>query len=58
VPELRKYVIAYTAYSLGGPCVSLALTEDFRQFERYGDIMAPWDKDAALLPGASMACGR
>jgi predicted GH43/DUF377 family glycosyl hydrolase len=50
VPELNKYAIAYTAYSPSGPCVSLALTQDFRSFERYGDIMPPEDKDAALLP--------
>jgi predicted GH43/DUF377 family glycosyl hydrolase len=30
--------------------VSLALTRDFRSFERYGVIMSPEDKDAALLP--------
>ena len=29
VPELQQYVIAYTAYSRGGPCVALALTELF-----------------------------
>src|ERR1700747_1575515 len=39
VPELKKYVIAYTSFSSSGPGVSLALTEDFRRFERYGDIM-------------------
>lgn len=50
VPELHKYVIAYTSYSTGGPGVSLALTEDFQQFERYGFIMLPPDKDAALIP--------
>ncbi len=50
VPELEKYVIAYTSYSRGGPGVSLALTEDFRYFERYGVVMPPEDKDAALLP--------
>lgn len=50
VPELNKYVITYTSYSTGGPGVSLALTENFRQFERYGFIMLPPDKDAALLP--------
>lgn len=50
VPELGKYVIAYTAYSKGGPGVALALTEDFRTFERYGLVMQPDDKDAALLP--------
>ena len=50
VEELGKYVITYTSYSRGGPGVSLALTEDFRHFERYGVIMPPEDKDAALLP--------
>ncbi|MDH4210917.1 MAG: glycosidase [candidate division WOR-3 bacterium] len=50
VPELNKYVIAYTSYSKGGPGVSLALTRNFQQFERYGFIMLPPDKDAALLP--------
>ena len=50
VPELKKYAIAYTSYSSSGPGVSLALTDDFKQFERYGDIMPPEDKDAALLP--------
>jgi predicted GH43/DUF377 family glycosyl hydrolase len=50
VDELRKYVIAYTAYSRSGPGVSLALTEDFRRFERVGSVMSPEDKDAALFP--------
>ena len=50
VPELKKYAIAYTSYSRGGPGVSLALTEDFRSFERIGVVMPPDDKDAALLP--------
>jgi predicted GH43/DUF377 family glycosyl hydrolase len=48
--ELGKYAIAYTAFSKGGPGVALALTEDFRCFERLGLIMQPDDKDAALLP--------
>ena len=50
VEELGKYAIAYTAFSKGGPGVALALTEDFRRFERCGLIMQPDDKDAALLP--------
>jgi predicted GH43/DUF377 family glycosyl hydrolase len=50
VPELSKYVIVYTAYTRDGPGVSLALTEDFHSFERYGVIMPPEDKDAALFP--------
>ena len=50
VPELEQYAVAYTSYARGGPGVSLALTRDFRSFERYGVIMPPEDKDAALLP--------
>jgi len=50
VPELKQYAIAYTSYARGGPGVSLALTQDFKSFERYGVIMPPEDKDAALLP--------
>ncbi len=48
--ELGKYAITYTAFSKGGPCVALAMTEDFREFQRYGVVMQPDDKDAALLP--------
>ena len=50
VEELGKYAVAYTAYSVGGPGVALALTDDFRTFERCGLVMQPDDKDAALLP--------
>ena len=50
VPELRQYAVVYTAYTRNGPGVSLALTEDFHHFDRYGLIMQPEDKDAALLP--------
>ena len=50
VPELQQYAVTYTSYSRGGPGVSLALTNDFRTFERYGVIMPPDDKDSALLP--------
>src|ERR1051326_1177365 len=50
VDELQKYVVTYTCFSRGGPRVSLALTRDFRVFERYGVVMSPDDKDAALLP--------
>ncbi len=48
--ELGRYAIAYTAYGRAGPGVALALTEDFREFERCGLVMQPDDKDAALLP--------
>ena len=50
VPDLDKYVVAYTAYGWGGPSVALALTEDFRHFDRCGVVMSPEDKDAALFP--------
>ncbi len=49
-PELGKYIITYTAVGRGGPGLALAVTEDFKTFERYGDIVPPEDKDAALLP--------
>lgn len=48
--ELNKWAITYTAYSSAGPMVSLALTEDFKEFERMGPILPPEDKDASLFP--------
>ncbi len=48
--ELDKWAICYTAYSKGGPLVSLAMTSDFKSFERMGPVMTPEDKDAALFP--------
>jgi predicted GH43/DUF377 family glycosyl hydrolase len=50
VPELGKYAVTYTSFARGGPGVSLVLTRDFKSFERFGVIMPPEDKDAALLP--------
>jgi predicted GH43/DUF377 family glycosyl hydrolase len=50
LPELEQHAVTYTAYSPRGPLVSLALTRDFRSFERHGMIMEPEDKDAALFP--------
>lgn len=50
VPELGRYAVTYTAYSEAGPGVSLALTEDFRTFQRMGMAQPPDDKDAALFP--------
>ncbi|HEY3286553.1 MAG TPA: hypothetical protein VGJ96_05445 [Gemmatimonadaceae bacterium] len=50
VPELGKYAVAYTAFSKSGPGVALAMTTDFTSFERFGLVMQPDDKDAALLP--------
>jgi predicted GH43/DUF377 family glycosyl hydrolase len=48
--EQQQWVVAYTAYSRGGPLVSLATTKDFRKFTRLGPVMPPEDKDAALFP--------
>ena len=45
-----KYAITYVSFSTGGPVVSLALTSDFRTFERRGPLLPPEDKDACLFP--------
>lgn len=50
IPELERFAVAYTAFSRDGPAVALALTSDFRTFERRGLVMQSDDKDAALLP--------
>jgi len=48
--DLGQWGVTYTAYSKGGPLVSLATTKDFKTFERLGPVMPPEDKDAALFP--------
>ena len=48
--ELSQFAITYTAFSQAGPAVALALTPDFVQFQRLGVVMAPEDKDSALVP--------
>ncbi|NOS85011.1 MAG: glycosidase [Ignavibacteria bacterium] len=45
-----KYAVVYTSFSESGPLVSLATTEDFRSFRRFGVVMTPDDKDASLFP--------
>jgi len=50
IEDMNKWAICYTAYSEDGPLVSLALTDDFKSFERVGAVMPPEDKDAALFP--------
>ncbi len=47
---LNRFAVTYTAYSRAGPLVALAMTDDFRTFERHGSIMSPEDKDAAFFP--------
>ena len=48
--DVQRFAVTYTAYSRLGPLVALALTEDFKTFERRGPIMPPEDKDAAFFP--------
>jgi len=48
--EPQQYAVLYTAYSEIGPLVSLAMTRDFKTFERKGPITLPENKDAALFP--------
>jgi predicted GH43/DUF377 family glycosyl hydrolase len=50
VDELGRHVISCTAYGPEGPAVFLATTEDFNTVERIGIVVAPEDKNAALLP--------
>jgi predicted GH43/DUF377 family glycosyl hydrolase len=45
-----EYFIVYTGYGQGGPMVCLAVTRDFRTFDRKGVLQSPEDKDAALFP--------
>lgn len=48
--DIGKWAIAFTSYSEAGPLVSLALTQNFRDFQRLGPVMPPENKDAALFP--------
>ncbi len=47
--ELGRYAVLYTSFSQSGPGVSLALTDDFINYDRQGEILFPANKDAALL---------
>lgn len=46
----EAYAVTYVSFSLGGPVVSIAMTRDFRSFDRIGRVMPPEDKDASLFP--------
>lgn len=48
--DIGKWVIAYTAYSPMGAGVALATTEDFKSVQRFGLVLAPSNKDAAVFP--------
>ena len=50
IPDLQSWAITYTAFSRGGPLVSLAITNNFKTFDRLGPVMTPEDKDAAIFP--------
>lgn len=45
-----RYWITYVAVSRHGAATALAATRDFRQFERYGIIFPPENKDVVLFP--------
>lgn len=45
-----EWLIAYVAYSPHGPAVALAITFDFEVVRRLGIVLAPTNKDAAVLP--------
>lgn len=48
--DAGKWIIAYTAYSHMGAGVALAATTDFKSVERFGLVLAPNNKDAAIFP--------
>lgn len=50
VEELERFVITCTAYGPAGPAVYLATTRDFSSVERHGIMVAPEDKNGAILP--------
>jgi predicted GH43/DUF377 family glycosyl hydrolase len=48
--EQKQYAITYTSFSEGGPTVSLAITKNFKTFQRLGTLLPPEDKDACMFP--------
>ena len=50
IEELNEYYITYTAYSKGGPLISLAKTKDFIKFVKLGATFPPENKDSAIFP--------
>ena len=53
LPELDQYAVTYTSYAERGPGASLALTKDFRKFERRGVLMTPENKDQKMSARAT-----
>jgi predicted GH43/DUF377 family glycosyl hydrolase len=50
IEELERHVITCTAYGPAGPAVFLTKTRDFKSIEGGRIVVAPEDKNAALLP--------
>jgi len=50
IEEQNAWAVAYAAYSESGPLTGLAMTKDFRTFDRIGATLPPENKDAALFP--------
>lgn len=48
--EEGAYAVTYVSFSRRWPVVSLATTRDFVTFRRWGALLPPDDKDAALFP--------
>jgi predicted GH43/DUF377 family glycosyl hydrolase len=49
-PIGARYYVTYVAVSRHGPATALAVTADFRSFERLGVIFCPENKDVVLFP--------
>jgi beta-1,2-mannobiose phosphorylase / 1,2-beta-oligomannan phosphorylase len=50
IDELGIWLIAYTTCGPAGPCVTLAVTDDFHTVQHVGMAMPPEDGNAAMLP--------
>lgn len=50
IPEMKKYVITYTAVSSWGVATAMATTTDFKTVERHGLIFPVENKDVSILP--------
>ena len=48
--DREEYAMTYTTVGPSGPSVAIALTKDFKTFNRKGVVMPPDDKDSCLLP--------
>jgi len=46
---LKKWVIVYTHYSKGGPLVSIATTNNFKEYSYLGNVLPPDNKDSAIF---------